>query len=271
MSLGIVIKGPEGLVLAADSRVTIQAQPPEGPPISVNFDNATKLLTFSRPNSSVGAVTYGQAAIQIRTAHSFIPEFEADIPEERLPIDDFSRRLSDFFLNQWRETMPEEYEGPEMTFVVGGYDEGEPHGRVFLFDIPRNPDPREQTPAGTFGITWGGQREFVDRLIRGYDSRLPGMLQESLDIEPDRINQALTGLTMAVPIQTMPLQDCVDLALFFIRTTVSGQALTIGIRGTGGPIDVATITRGQGLKFVQRKQISGEMGIPGSEGEKGGD
>ncbi len=47
MSLGVVIKGPEGIVLAADSRITLEAlQVGAQHPIVVNFDNATKLISF---------------------------------------------------------------------------------------------------------------------------------------------------------------------------------------------------------------------------------
>ena len=75
MSLGVVIKGTEGLVLAADSRVTLEAQRLGRASFPVNFDNASKLLSFSKPHNFVGAVTYGLAVIGKRTAHSFIPEF----------------------------------------------------------------------------------------------------------------------------------------------------------------------------------------------------
>ena len=44
ISLGIVIKGAEGIVLSAESRVTLEARPLAGDPIRVNFDNATKLF-----------------------------------------------------------------------------------------------------------------------------------------------------------------------------------------------------------------------------------
>ncbi|MCL5075726.1 MAG: hypothetical protein M1136_08815 [Chloroflexi bacterium] len=275
MSFGIVIKGPEGLVLAAESRVTLAAQQPQGPAIHVNFDNATKLLSFSPPNIAVGAVTYGQAAIRLRTAHSFIPEFESGLPQERLAIRDFAQRMSDFFMQQWQSAMPPTYDGPNMTFVVGGFNEGEPYGRVFLFDIPRNPPPVEQHLAtDVFGITWGGQREFVDRLIQGYDHRLVDIVTRALNLQAAQAQgllQALGQLQMALPLAAMPLQDCVDLAIFFIRTTISAQRLTVGIRGCGGPIDVATITRREGLRFVQRKQVIGEIasGGEGFQSERG--
>lgn len=264
MSLGIVIKGPEGLVLGAESRVTIAAETAEGQSIPVTFDNATKVLAFGEDHTYIGVVTYGLAAIGFRTAHSFVPEFEAELPQGRLKVRDFADRLGTFFMKQWKETMPPDYQGPNMVFIVAGFDEGEPYGRVFLVEIPRNATPNEKHggPA-EFGITWGGQRRFVDRLIRGYDHRLPDVVSSVLKLSPSQqqaMRDALEPMHMRIPFAALALQDCVDLAVFFLRTTINAQRLAVALRGSGGPIDVATITRSGALKFVQRKQIVGEKG-----------
>lgn len=258
MSLGIVIKGPEGLVLAADSRVTVSAETSSSVEIHVNFDNATKLLSFSEPNNYVGAVTYGQAAIGLRTANSFLPEFEANLPDDRLGILDFAKRLSEFFINQWNKVMPPDYDGPSMTFVIAGFDVDAPYGSVFLFDIPQRPKPTSMRNNDEFGITWGGQREIVDRLLRGYDERLIAIAGKTLNLTKDdlaQLQESLNQLQLPVPILAMALQDCVDLAVYFVQTTILGQRLTVGIRGVGGPIDVASITRKDGFKFIQQKAI----------------
>lgn len=264
MSLGIVIRAPEGLVLAAESRVTLTVSPPPPePPIHVNYDNATKLLNFTNPHNYVGAVTYGVAAIGLRTAHSFIPEFESTLPDERLSIEEFAKRLSNFFMDQWNTVMDPGYSGPSMTFAIGGFDDAQPYGRAYLLEVPSAPDPVQQGNDDDFGITWGGQREWVDRLLQGYDSRLPDVLVQALGLDQARQQEmmnALGGLQMPTPLQAMALQDCVDLSIFFIRTTILGQQLTVGIRGCGGFIDVATITRREGLQFVQRKTLHGEPG-----------
>jgi len=246
-------------VLAAESRVTLTTTLPNGQQIHTNFDNATKLLSFSKPNHFTGGVTYGQAAIGIRTAHSFLPEFEANLPAgSALAVADFTQRLSQFFLSQWNSGMPPNYQGPNITFVIGGFDKGEPYGKVFSFDIPGAPTPVEQQP-NDFGITWGGQREIVDRLIQGFDNRLLPIIQQSLGLDQgqlDAIQRAIgPQLQMPIPLQFMALQDHVDLAQFFIETTITAQALTVGIRGCGGPIDVATITRRDGFQFIQKKEI----------------
>jgi 20S proteasome alpha/beta subunit len=87
------------------------------------------------------------------------------------------------------------------------------------------------------------------------------MLLEDIVTDPDKkdiLRQALGGIQMPIAIEAMALQDCVDLAIFFIRTTISAQRLTVGIRGVGGPIDVAVITKEEDLRFVQKKKITGE-------------
>ncbi len=262
MSLGVVIKGPEGLVMAAESRLTLTFAPPGAPPIHASFDNATKVFGFSRPNSAVGVVTYGLGGIGLRSAYSFVPEFEEKLSGDRLPIGDFARQLSDFYKQRWAETMPEGFIGPGITLVVAGFNEKEPYGRVYVSEIPNAADPTEQhSGPGEFGITWGGQREVVDRLLQGYDERVLAVVQQALSLasaDVVKLKDALRPLSLELPLQAMPLQDCVDLAILFLKTTVEAQRLTVGIRGCGGPVDVATITREGGLAFVQRKQVHGE-------------
>jgi len=275
MSLGIVVKGSEGIVLAADSRVTLTAilNQPSGAPagvqvqLPVNFDNATKLLTFGNPNNWIGAVTYGDAvmgttASDLRTAQSFVPEFEADLTKDRLSVADFSKKLSDFYLKQWQSRMPSIHKGPGMAFVVGGFDADKPYGSVYMFSIPRTPIPVEQSP-NDFGVTFGGQNELTYRILGGYDPRVLDIAKKELNAPVTRMDafqKALGQLQLTIPYHLLPLQDCIDLAIFLIRTTTTAQNLSIGIRGVGGAIDVAVITKREGLTIIQRKELAGEKG-----------
>jgi hypothetical protein len=283
MSLGIIVKGSEGVVLAADSRLTLlaaiapSANSPGLPPgmpqqLFVNFDNATKLLTFAEPNNWIGAVTYGDAVIgktgnDLRTAQSFIPEFEAGLPtKDRMKVEEFAKELSKFFMEQWQNrAMPaaEVYQGQGMTFAIGGYDPGKPYATVYLFSIPKQPDPQEQAP-NDFGITFGGQAEHTIRLLQGYDPRVLGLVKQIGNLSDQQmtaISNSLAPLRLAIPTGILPLQDCIDLAIFLIHTTIAAQKLSMGIRGVGGAIDVAVITRRDYLRFVQRKELVGDIGV----------
>ena len=266
MSIGIVIKGPEGLVLATDSRITLTTRK-DGSTIPITYDNARKVLQIAKPHNYVGTVTYGLGGIGLRSAYSFLHEFESTLPKTRLSVADYAQNMSNFFMQQWNKAMPANYKGLSMVFVVGGFDKNQPYGRVYLFEIPRKPKPTEQHPMTPkkqpqFGITWGGQREIVDRLIAGYDVRALGIIQKTLKLKKKQVQQlqgALLPLQIPIPIQILPLQDCVDLAILFVATTIEAQRLTAGIRGCGGPIDIATITRLEGFNFVQEKSIHGQI------------
>jgi hypothetical protein len=277
VSLGIAFKGPEGIVLAADSRVTLNAQlqVPGAPNmlLPATFDNATKLLKV-KGQDFVGAVTYGLGAIGMglepRTAHSFIPEFEAALAnEQRLPVQQFAERLSHFFMDRWVEGgMPNPAPpGQDMIFLVGGYDVNAAYGRVFEIFIPSRPVPHETLPAGQFGATWGGQQQIVSRLINGFDLAASQVAREFLHVpnaapegQPDPLDMELKSKFSArIPWQFLPLQDCVDLSIFLIRATITLQKWTVDIRGVGGAVDVATVTRTKGFEYIQQKEITGEV------------
>lgn len=274
MSLAIVFKGSEGLVLAADSRVTlsVSALSLPGMPAAVThstFDNATKLLSV-KSQIHIGAVTYGMGALgqhQPRTAHSFLPEFEEELKKDncaRLRVKDFAERLGQFFLHKWTEQgMPEKIDDTQnMVFLVGGFDIDEPYGRVYELHIPNTPIPQEwHAGASQFGIVWGGQSEFVSRLVSGYDPSLFDLVQECLKLDGPKtheVHQYVKARIQApIPFQFLPLQDCVNLAILLIRATITFQTFTVGLRGVGGAIDVATITR-MGTQPIQSKVVLGE-------------
>ena len=267
MSLGVFVKGPEGVVLAADTRVTLRAQAPNmQSPLFVNFDNATKLLSFGSPHDYVGAVTYGDATIGQRTAHGFLPELEPTLGDKRLTVLGYAKKISEFFQKRWTEAngKPSNVQpGGGMNFIVGGYDKDQPYGEVFIFNIPTSPDPQPRNEGSNFGMTWGGQLEIASRLIHGYDPNLLRIVKDQLTVSDEKIDELrkgiLTQLEYRIPYDMLPLQDCIDLAAFLIRTTITAQNLAVAMRGVGGSIEVATITRTESLKWIQKKDLHGEV------------
>ncbi len=260
MTLGIVIKGPSGLVLAADSRITLLAQP-TGSPVAfpIHFDNASKLLRFGGAHSFVGAVTYGQAVVPglNRTAESFLPELQAALPQNRTTVGEFAMHLSDFYLGQWGAAA-QGYAGPAMFFLIGGFDVGAAYGSLFEFDLPNNPKPVEVYP-NVFAARWGGDWDIVQRIWNGYRGGLPERLQQALglsDAQKAQIQQVLQQDALHVPLDSMALQDSVNLAQTLIRTTIAMQQLSMTVRTVGGPIDIVTITRTDGVRPVRLKEIS---------------
>jgi len=275
VSLGIAFKGPEGIVLAADSRVTLMAQAqaaaaPGQPSVPLllptNFDNATKLLKVAGQDF-VGAVTYGVGALigpsGARTVHSLMPEFEEELYGEkvaRLSVEDFAKRLGDFCMRQWRAFGIPSAPGQDIYFLFVCYYESASYGRFFLLTVPSDPVPKEQNAGtGQFGVTYGGQAEWVCRLLNGWDPNLFAAMKNTVGLSQQQV-KALEALkpqfAAAIPWQFLPLQDCVDLSTFLISATMSLQKWVGGIHGVGGAIDVAIITRGKKFEYIQQKAIS---------------
>jgi hypothetical protein len=280
MSLGIVFKSPEGIVLAADSRVTLTVKKKQSKEesliIPATFDNATKLLKIKSQNF-VGAVTYGIAAIGMkepRTANSYIPEFEEELTKnnsKRLSVKDFSVKLSNFFMEQWKNSdMPKDLPpGNDMRFLIGGYDEKATYGSVFEVIIPSRPNPKPFFEnLGMFGIVYDGQKNFVKRLLNGYDDEFIANILKFLNLSEEKKQEFMENLKKSpinkIPYAFLPLQDCVDISIFLIRTTILMQKWHVDIRGVGGAIDVAIITKTDGFRQIQEKDICGEniMEVP---------
>lgn len=255
MTLVVAFKGTDGIVLAADSRVTLMSQ--QGHPST--FDNATKLLTLGQPHNRVGAVTSGVATFFGRTHHSLMPEFEATLGQSRLSVLEYAQKLSDFFQTKWQAS-GQSVQAGDAEFTVCGYDLGDIYGKVFRFTIPRFPAPAEVNP-GIAGLSWGGQSSIVNRILLGYDLRLMDTLRQHFSFNDQQVASVRQHLSREIqhqiPYDTLALQDCVDLATYLIRTTIEAQSFSTGLRGVGGEIDVATITQTEGFKWVSRKQIQG--------------
>jgi hypothetical protein len=293
MSLAVIFKGPEGLVLAADSRVTLMAgQPMPGgmQMLPVFFDNATKLLSLDRGSllhldrsggADIGIVTYGAGTIgehEPRTAHSYLPELEQHLRKRpkargtkgvgvaqprattrtrRLTVKQTAAEIGKFFNQQWRKAkMPEGAD--HLVFLVAGYDEGDPYGRVFEVSVPNAVAPVELN-AGGFGISWGGITFYAERLLSGIAPRAIEIATDQLSLTEEQADALVqrwkSELHLPIPYPLLPLQDCVDLATFLVKMTSDVMTWTIGIQGVGGEIDVATITRTNGFEPVQQKTV----------------
>ena len=129
MSLVIAIKGPEGIVLAADSRVTLTSASNGR---EAYFDNSSKLLTIGGTHTRVAALTYGAGSVSGRMVSGLMSEFQQAIGNERLSTLEYARQFSEFFTQQWNLGD----NTSEFWFLVGGVDDDAPYGDLYSLMIP---------------------------------------------------------------------------------------------------------------------------------------
>ena len=270
MSLAIAIKVPEGLVLAAESRVSYDIPDGDSKRL-VTFDNATKLLKFD-DYLKFGAVTFGVANIGTRTAHSFIPEFIAELKKsnvgQNIKVKTFAKKLGEFFKARWEEAMPSDFPKTEnMFFVIGGFEASEPHAKVYQIVVPGNTEPEELDSMKQFNSVWGGQYDIVSRMVKGYDDRIIKWVDDNFtatEEQQQNFAELISAIEQPIVYSALALQDAINLAETFIRTTIDIQSLSAGVRGVGGAIDIAIITKDNGFSYIQKKTLTGKIKIEGN-------
>jgi hypothetical protein len=256
MSLVVAVKTLEGLVLAVDSRVVIAPVDTEGVAQAPGtYDNiTTNLFSFKPPHNFVGVVSYAQPVLGNRAVSGYFAEFNEYLNEqlpERLSVYDFASELSQFFTTKWDAVQAPPL-GLQLSFFVAGYDDKEATGHVYSIRIPDNIEPVELMEGIPFGILPDGEARIIGRIIAGYDITLTDVVNKNLTDEKK------VELRLPIPYDLLSLRAAVDLAIALIRVTIDLQNLAIMPHTCGGPIDVCTITSAEGLRYVQRKEVTGE-------------
>ncbi|WP_143155386.1 hypothetical protein [Loktanella atrilutea] len=150
---------------------------------------------------------------------------------------------------------------PSGTFQywVGGYSSGQDLGEMWKIQIQDGdcPNPVCEAPRDVSSmISWGGQTEAINRILLGYGQGLPdallsaGLPQEKLG-ECLRHVAAHTQAGLANP--AMPTRDAIDLAIFLAEAQKQFVRFSIGSNTVGGDLDVATVTKHEGFKWIRRK------------------
>lgn len=233
MSLVVTVYVPSGIVMAADSRMTVmrtEEREEEGQKVRVQqqlvlSDNAYKVVELR--SVGVGVSVYDAGVINNQPVDSHVHRFEE---EAVLPGDDVvtvGEKLLDYFqanfpgVNVGVHVAGYKTEGrASVPYVLVGHTVREPKMRRVNADA----EGRVQ-----YGITRAGDTLVANRLID--PSYLP--------LFP-----------------AMPLQDAVDYALHLIRATIDTMRFEPRFPSVGGPIDVLAITP-DGMRWVQRKELRG--------------
>jgi hypothetical protein len=96
----------------------------------------------------------------------------------------------------------------------------------------------------------------MDRLFLGVGVNFRKVLIDE-GLAPDQADKAANTVIgrLAVPVvlAAMPIQDAIDLAIFMVETTIRFVRFNLRAETVGGPVEVAVITKHEGVKWVRRK------------------
>lgn len=242
MSFIISLYVREGIVLASDSRLTLNTQQNAGANQIINIaagmtdSNNKTYLAFNR----IGISTFGTADINGVPLAGFIETFidqNQNNPNNN-NIRDVANRLLTFF----RAINPNLQTG----FHIAGYEIANniPSQKIYRVDIATNNITHLNPQVNGIdiqGASWDGESDILLRLINQVFMQAPNGTYQPLPV-------------FNIPWNFFTLQDAIDFATFAVRTTIDTIKFQPRAKTVGGPIDVLVIKPNEAI-WINRKVL----------------
>jgi len=240
MSFIITLYTREGIILASDSRLTLNTEQtnPNGSQLILATGMSDSNYKTFVAKDAIGISTFGQADINGNPISGYIQGFISEHNNDLITVTQFANELNQHF----RSFNPI----PDVGFHIAGYEIENSikkpkvykvapfHNQVLLV----NPDNEQ---GEIQGATWGGESDLLTRLIQ------PVFLRDESGI-------FIPLPQFQIPWQFFTLQDAIDFAVFAIQTTIDCVRFFPRAKTVGGPIDVLVIDRDKAT-WINRKEL----------------
>ncbi len=274
MSICVMVKVGEGLVLASDSastisgtKITNDGKVTQQGVVKI-FYNATKIFQIN--DFPLGILTWGAGSFVSRTIASLIEEFSNNIAErenEELNVENISKELWDFICTKSEKfftDIPLEAR-PRTGFVVCGYTDGNFFPEEYQMIVPiKEPTRIRKDIDGEpdFGANWYGMTDAIVRFHYGRDEKFYETIEKNLEISKEKMQEFVNHSNKVFQYQllfnAMPLNDAIEYAHFLVDLVINRFKFVIGPEMCGGDIDLAVITKAEGFRrynFSEKKYI----------------
>jgi len=302
MSILVCCNLPDGVILGADSAVTIVTRGErEGAitqEITKTFTGAEKVFPIAVPGLSgcIAVGSYGLATLGPQTVQSYLREFclQADGDQWvgcESPVGGLSEALYDFFNTKYSELVRPSLEQvhklpfdkipadqkPLLGLVVAGYGgKRTPLAEIWLVAIPANEGERSvrcRRETGNFGTDWFGVTAPITRLLKGFDGELLNNVLDHLatmagiswsaDLDAE-VRRIVAQGEYKIPYGHLPLEAGIRHVKSLLDMVVELDAFTPGPQMCGGPTRMVVLTTA-GLTWV----LSASLSRPGLEEKHG--
>jgi hypothetical protein len=270
-------------------------------PVNV-FGGVSKMFClYEDKDTSAAAVTSGQGTVNGRTIAALAGQFKRNCetakPKKKTfkSVETIAKAFLDFMYQEWMaqphmKGLPAGVQYPwTVNFIIGGFGKDDAYGRVFHLNVAQNSMHEQFATPPHSGVTWGGQANYVERLLRGADSRLEQLvsrnvlealksqresviesilkgLQEAGVEVPDGLNFKFTEvIPPADPWQkfwaeidypNLPVQYAVDLASLLVNIQSGMQHFGTGIATVGGRTHVGVLQRNIPFKKLKEPKLA---------------
>lgn len=266
MTIVVTVRVTDGIVLASDSATSFLDA--DGHVAKV-YNNANKIFNLVKV-WPIGAMTYGNGGIGTASISTLSKDLRAKLTPRENPDADFvlshdrytiqevAEKAKRFFFAEYRRVYPDGVPNYFLGYRVCGYSAVAALPEAWEIKINGNQaeGPVRLYEDDHYGPRWAGENEALDRMILGVGSRASEAMQE-LGVPAEQAEAATLDLIRKLGVQlhlpAMPIQDAIDLARFLVDTAAKFSHFSLRPATVGGPIEIATITKHEGFKWISRK------------------
>jgi hypothetical protein len=258
----VSVKINDGVVLAADSAGSMDS--------GQIYMHANKVANLCE-GLPVGAMSTGSGGIGNESIETLLKDLRRrfaglnpafidwKVDPEAYTVGAVAQRLRQFVFEEKAAVCEAE---TNIQVRVCGYSAGRPLAEVWEVNLTRHacPPPRCIMAESDFGVLWDGQYEALNRLILGVGFGIgDALIRHGIAIEraPDLQAGLVKDLYATLAVPAMPIQDAIDLARFLVETTIGFIRFAVFLpKSVGGAVEIATITKHEGFRWVQRKDFA---------------
>lgn len=292
---GPAVDGDGRPILDAQGRQLVALDGVEHHPVTV-FGGVSKMfLLYEDQDTSVAAVTSGQGTVNGRTIAALAGQYKRKCATEHQvfhTVEAIATDFMQFMRMEWMaqphiQGLPQEIVRSfgTVNFILGGFGKDDEYGKIFHLDVAAGTCEESFPGDHHSGVTWGGQADYVERLLRGADSRLEQMVSrnilEALNSQRASLVESIVGGLMAAGVEipagvnfkftevvppsepwnkfwaeidypNLPVQYAVDLVSLLVNTQSGMQHFGTGIATVGGRTHIGVLQRN--VKFKKLKE-----------------
>jgi hypothetical protein len=237
MSLIITLHGEEGIVMASDSRITINNTTLINGVSTVNIgiSQSDSIYKIFQAAEHIGISYCGESTLAGIPLAGYVEGFiRKKIEEEKIGLDEVPASLVTYFKGLQNV--------PDTVFHVAGYTltEGVAIQKIWRV-ILKSELIHEIVPKTQLrGAIWNGEMDILSRIIQN----------NIFFKEPNGIYSPLPSFV--IPFDIFTLQDMIDFAVYAICTTSDSMRFQMRPKTVGGPVDVLVI-KPSGSSWIQKK------------------
>lgn len=266
MTICVGVKVNDCIVFVADSASSIMAHTNGGPRIHRVYNHGDKVFNLFR-GLPIVAMTCGLGAFGRESISTIAKGIRVElmsggsgITPENYSVEHITRFTHERFHAKFQALDPIVQQASSFEFFVGGYSAGAADSEIWKFQFAPGQDsaPVCISPRDHTGLIWSGQPEACVRLVFGMSSNLPAILKGTglTDDQVDNLIQLIQQRSLADLVEpAMPVRDAIDLGRFLAQTASSYVKFLPGADVVGGELDIATVTRYEGFRWINRKHF----------------